>query len=152
MPTTIDTRARQRRQALAPVVVLSAGGIGSPRVLHNSGLMPAGACFFSDPVVAIIGSVPDILQPPDRNKLREGSDMARSILKAAGAKHIFKSWHFAAHPGGSVRIGEGVDTNLRTATPGLYVCDASVIPGPWGLPPTLTLLCLDKRLGAQLAG
>jgi choline dehydrogenase-like flavoprotein len=40
-----------------------------------------------------------------------------------------------------------VDTNLQTSAPGLFVCDASVIPEPWGLPPTLTLLCLGKRLG-----
>jgi choline dehydrogenase-like flavoprotein len=64
---------------------------------------------------------------------------------------VFKSWHFAAHPGGSVRIGAGVDADLRTHAPGVYVCDASVIPQPWGLPPTLTLLCLGKRLGQHLA-
>jgi len=33
----------------------------------------------------------------------------------------------------------------------VYVCDASVIPEPWGLPPTLTLLCLGWRLGRMLA-
>lgn len=76
----------------------------------------------------------------------------RSILNAAGARHIFKSWHFAAHPGGSVRIGAGVDSDLRTATRDLYVCDASVIPPAWGLPPTLTLLYLGKRPGAHLSG
>jgi choline dehydrogenase-like flavoprotein len=65
---------------------------------------------------------------------------------------MFKTWHFAAHPGGSVRIGDGVDSDLATPTHGLYVCDASVIPQPWGLPPTLTLLCLGKRLGEHLAG
>jgi choline dehydrogenase-like flavoprotein len=48
-----------------------------------------------------------------------------------------------------VPIGASVDSDLRAA-PGLYVCDASVIPGAWGLPPTLTLLCLGKRLGAML--
>ncbi|MGZ8290298.1 MAG: GMC family oxidoreductase N-terminal domain-containing protein [Telluria sp.] len=217
-------RGGQRRLAKAPLVVLAGGGVGSPRLLHASGLMPAGARFFSDPVVAVMGSVPDIdggaevpmaagmrfdlegisladmtlpkpmyqaftaqagrfdrllshrrtlsvmvkvrdeiggsigprwvdktLQAPDRTKLRDGTEMARTLLKAAGAKHIFKSRHFAAHPGGSVRIGEGVDSDLRTSTAGLYVCDASVIPGPWGLPPTLTLLCLGKRLGAELS-
>ena len=81
--------------------------------------------------------------------------MARRILEAAGARHIFATHHFAAHPGGSVPIGgkarAGVDSDLRAAA-GLYVCDASVIPQPWGLPPTLTLLCLGKRLGAMLAG
>lgn len=217
-------RGGVRQRALAKLVVLAGGGIGSPRLLHNSGLMPASASFFSDPVVAVMGSVPDLdggaevpmaagmrldadgisladmtlpkpmyqgftaqigrfdrlfahrrtlsimvkirdeiggsigprwvdktLHAADRKKLKDGADMARSILKAAGARHIFKSWHFAAHPGGSVRIGVGVDRDLRTQTVGLYVCDASVIPEAWGLPPTLTLLCLGKRLGSQLS-
>ena len=213
---------------LADTVVLAGGGIGSPRLLHNSGLAPRTASFFSDPVIAVMGSVDDLdcrdggaevpmaaglqlhadgialadltLPKPmyqafalqvgrfgrllahrrtlsimvkigdetggaigphwvdkrlcgaDRAKLAQGVAMARGILAAAGAKHVFKSWHFAAHPGGSVRIGEGVDRDLQTPTGGLYVCDASVIPGPWGLPPTLTLLCLGQRLGEHLAG
>nr|WP_308609947.1 GMC oxidoreductase [Massilia frigida] len=77
--------------------------------------------------------------------------MARAILAACGATHVFKSRHFAAHPGGSVPIGDGVDGELQAGVPGLHVCDASVIPGPWGLPPTLTLLCLGKWLGQRLA-
>jgi choline dehydrogenase-like flavoprotein len=76
--------------------------------------------------------------------------MARDILAASGAKKVFKSWHFAAHPGGSVRIGEALDANLETPTRNLFVCDASAIPQPWGLPPTLTLLCLGQRLGEHL--
>jgi choline dehydrogenase-like flavoprotein len=211
--------------ATAPIVVLAAGGVGSPRILHSSGLGPESASFFSDPVIAVMGSVDDIdggaevpmaagasvevdgisladltlpkpmyqafaaqvgrfdrlfahrrtlgimvkirdeiggsvgprwvdksLQDADRRKFRQGVGMARAILAKAGARHVFKSWHFAAHPGGSVRIGEQVDSNLQTSTPGLYVCDASVIPQPWGLPPTLTLLCLGKRLGEYLPG
>jgi len=88
----------------------------------------------------------------DRRKFAHGAGIARAILAQAGARRVFASHHFAAHPGGSVRIGAHVDANLRTSTPGLYVCDASVIPAPWGLPPTLTLLCLGRRLGAHLAG
>jgi choline dehydrogenase-like flavoprotein len=218
--------AGERRIWHAPLVVLAGGGIGSPRVLAASGLMAAPAPFFSDPVVAVMGSVDTIegggaevpmaagaslhaegialadltlprpmyqafaaqagrfdrlfahartlsimvkirdeiggrigprwvdktLQPADRRKLGEGIALARSVLARAGARHVFASHHFAAHPGGSVRIGEGVDADLQTGTPGLYVCDASVIPGPWGLPPTLTLLCLGRRLGWHLAG
>ncbi|WP_228894108.1 GMC family oxidoreductase N-terminal domain-containing protein [Pseudoduganella aquatica] len=215
------------RTLLADTVVLAAGGIGSPRLLHSSGLAPRCAPFFSDPVVAVMGSVDDLdaphagaevpmaagmqlydegialadltlpkpmyqafalqagrfgrvgahartlsimvkirdeigggigphwvdkrLQQADRRKLDQGEEMARAILAAAGARQVFRSRHFAAHPGGSVRIGEGVDSDLQTGTPGLYVCDASVIPGPWGLPPTLTLLCLGQRLGAHIA-
>jgi choline dehydrogenase-like flavoprotein len=90
------------------------------------------------------------LQASDRKKLAHGIGLAQGILREAGAHHLFQSWHFAAHPGGSVRIGEGVDANLQTATPGLFVCDASVIPVPWGLPPTVTLLCLGQRLGRHL--
>jgi choline dehydrogenase-like flavoprotein len=213
----------QLQTAAAPIVVLAAGGVGSPRLLHSSGLGPRSASFFSDPVVAVMGSVDDLdggaevpmaagtsfhddgialadltlpkpmyqafaaqvgrfdrlfahrrtlsimvkirdevggrvgprwvdksLQEPDRRKFKQGVEIASAILDKARARHIFKSWHFAAHPGGSVRIGDQVDSDLQTTTPGLYVCDASVIPQPWGLPPTLTLLCLGKRLGMHL--
>ncbi|MRV71012.1 FAD-dependent oxidoreductase [Duganella sp. FT92W] len=91
------------------------------------------------------------LQQNDKAKFRDGIALARTVLKEAGARRLFKSWHFAAHPGGSVRIGQGVDHHLRTPLSGLYVCDASVIPEPWGLPPTLTLLSLGKRLGKAIA-
>jgi len=90
------------------------------------------------------------LQPADRDKFDKGIAIARGILQKAGARHIFASHHFAAHPGGSLRIGDQVDAGLSTPTQGLYVCDASVIPAPWGLPPTLTLLALGKRLGKSL--
>ena len=210
----------------APLVVLAAGGIGSPRLLAASGLMDGPAAFFSDPVVAVMGSVDGLadggkevpmaagvhhagdgiayadltlpqpmyqafaaqagrfdrlfahahtlsimvkirdevggrigprwvdktLQPADRHKFEQGVGMARAVLERAGARHIFASHHFAAHPGGSVPIGARVGSDLQTAVNGLYVCDASVIPGPWGLPPTLTLLCLGRRLGWQLTG
>jgi choline dehydrogenase-like flavoprotein len=91
------------------------------------------------------------LQADDRRKLDHGVALASEILRQAGATQIFKSWHFAAHPGGSIRIGEGVDRDLQSQTKNLFVCDASVIPTAWGLPPTLTLLCLGKRLADHLA-
>jgi len=219
------TRDGRQQAARAPVVVLAGGGVGSPRLLHASGLRAASSSFFSDPVIAVMGSVGDIdgglevpmaagvrfdvdgitladmtlpkpmyqgftvqagrfdrlfahrrtlsimvkirdeiggaigprwaskpLQPPDRQKFAQGVGMARAILAAAGAKHVFQSRHFAAHPGGSVRIGDGVDSDLQAVgAANLFVCDASVIPQAWGLPPTLTLLCLGARLGAYLA-
>jgi choline dehydrogenase-like flavoprotein len=217
----IDGATQQLR---AGRVVLAAGGIGSPRLLRASGLLARPASFFSDPVVAVMGSVDDIdggaevpmaagaswhpegialadltlpqamyqafalqagrvdrllahrrtlsimvkirdgiggrvgqrwvdktLQPADREKFDKGIAIARGILEQAGAHRIFASHHFAAHPGGSLRIGEQVDAGLATTTQGLYVCDASVIPEPWGLPPTLTLLALGKRLGKTLS-
>ncbi|NNG24843.1 FAD-dependent oxidoreductase [Telluria aromaticivorans] len=218
-------RAGSVQVAHAPLVVLAGGGIGSPRLLHASGLGPRLAPFFSDPVVAVMGSIGDMgediggaevpmaagasfhedgitladltlprpmfqafalqagridrlgahrhtlsimvkirdevggavgprwvdkrLTPGDRARLAKGIVMARAILQQAGARRVFATHHFAAHPGGSVPIGGSVDSDLRAA-PGVYVCDASVIPGAWGLPPTLTLLCLGKRLGQSL--
>jgi choline dehydrogenase-like flavoprotein len=206
-------------------VVLAAGGIGSPRILRASGLLSGPVPFFSDPVVAVMGTVDGIegggaevpmaagaydpdagialadltlprpmyqafaaqagrvdrlfahdhtlsimvkirdaiggdvgprwvdktLQPADRARFAQGIAIGRGILEQAGARHVFASHHFAAHPGGTVPIGQALDADLQTATTGLYVCDASVIPEPWGLPPTLTLLCLGWRLGHHLA-
>jgi choline dehydrogenase-like flavoprotein len=212
------------RQATAAVVILAGGGIGSPRLLHASGLHPRHSSFFSDPVVAVMGTLDGMeggaevpmaaglhladdgitladmtlpgpmyqgfaaqagrmdrllahrqtltvmvkirdeiggrigprwvdkrLQAGDRAKLARGVEMARAVLAQAGARKLFQSHHFAAHPGGSVRIGLGVDSNLRSTAAHLYVCDASVIPQAWGLPPTLTLLCLGARLGRHLS-
>ncbi len=209
--------------AQARIVVLAGGGVGSPRLLHASGLAARTSPFFSDPVIAVMGTVDDIdggaevpmaagvrfdadgisladltlpgpmyqafaaqagridrllahrktlsimvkirdqiggavgphwvskpLHAQDRVKLADGVAMARDVLRHAGATHVFASHHFAAHPGGSVRIGGGVDSDLQTGAAGLFVCDASVIPEAWGLPPTLTLLCLGERLGRHL--
>lgn len=88
----------------------------------------------------------------DERKLQHGYERARRILTRAGAKGIFRSMVFAAHPGGTVKIGGMLDSNLRTRYANLYVCDCSVIPGAWGLPPTLTLIALGKRLAKHLIG
>jgi choline dehydrogenase-like flavoprotein len=92
-----------------------------------------------------------IFGPDEHAKLASGYRRASEILRNAGAKKIFKSRVVAAHPGGSVRIGEHVDANLQTEVEGLYVCDCSVIADPWGLPPVLTLISLAKRLAKHLS-
>ena len=92
-----------------------------------------------------------VFGPAEREKLASGHRRATEILRHAGARHIFKSRITAAHPGGSVRIGEHVDANLQTEYEGLYVCDCSVIADAWGLPPVLTLVSLAKRLAKHLA-
>ncbi|MCP4753407.1 MAG: GMC family oxidoreductase, partial [Proteobacteria bacterium] len=86
----------------------------------------------------------------DYKKLNDGFEHAKKILKNAGCKNVGKSMTFAAHPGGSVKIGDVVDSNLKTEHDNLYVCDCSVIPEAWGLPPTLTVLGLGKRLAKHL--
>ena len=224
----------QTKQIYANRVVLSAGGIGSPRILQNSnvegagiqgaGFENSGKDYFVDPVIVVMGSVkgmksgrevpmaaglhlPDEgimlsdltlprplfqafsaqvgrldrllahestltimvkikdelggkigpkwlnkkLSQADKQKLEKGCQIAEDILKQAGASHIFRSHHFAAHPGGTAKIGDIVNSDLQTRVAGLYVCDASVIPEAWGLPPSYTLICLGLRLAKHLA-
>lgn len=220
------THRGQSHTAHAPLVVVAAGGIGSPMVLRASGISGAGRDFFYDPLVCVMGTVDDLvgaqelpmqagmfnrqagwvmtdmmvprslymamaaqvgrfdrigahahtlqimvkirddlaghltkrgmirkpLTKADRARLDDGARVARAVLKQAGAHHIFRSWAFAAHPGGTVKIGDLLDADLQTAVRNLYVCDASVIPEPWGRPPTLTIVALGKRLGQHLTG
>ncbi len=223
-------QAGQTKTIYAQQVVLSAGGLGSPRILQNSNIEganfeKAGKDYFVDPVIAVMGSIkgmksgrevpmaaglhlPDEgimlsdltlprplfqafsaqvgrfdrlfshqntltimvkikdelggkvgpnwlnkkLSQADKQKLDKGCKVAEDILKQAGASHIYRSHHFAAHPGGTAKIGEVVNADLQTQVEGLYVCDASVIPKPWGLPPSYTLICLGLRLAKHLAG
>jgi choline dehydrogenase-like flavoprotein len=213
------------RKALAPLVVLAAGGIGSPVILRETGIKRAGYDYFFDPLIVVMGAVDDIkggkeipmatgihmaeegyvmtdmtvpaalyrgfaaevfrfhrlfshsrtlsimvkakdglsgrltdrggvrkpLTKNDKKKLMKGYSLAKEILRNAGAKNIFKSWYLAAHPGGTAKINDVVDSDLQTEHENLYVCDCSVIPEAWGLPPTLTLIGLGKRLAKNLS-
>ena len=214
----------KQQQLTAERVVLSAGGIGSPRILAASGITSASDDYFVDPVIAVIGhrkgiqgglevpmatgvalpeqgiTLSDLTLPKplyqmfvaqvgrggslfrhhnaltvmvkiadqpggkigphwinksltqqDRQRLTDGYQMAQGILENSGATGIFKTHHFAAHPGGSAAIGKVVDNQLQTEVNGLYLCDASVLPAPWGLAPSYSLLCLGVRLAEQLA-
>ena len=213
------------RKAFAPLVILAAGGIGSPVILRETGIKRAGYDYFFDPLIVVMGAVDGIkggkeipmatginmedegyvmtdttvpaalyrgftvevfrfhrlfshcktlsimvkakdalsgritdrggvrklLTKNDKKKLMDGYARAREILRNAGAKNIFKSWYLAAHPGGTAKINNVVDSDLQTEHENLYVCDCSVIPEAWGLPPTLTLIGLGKRLAKHLS-
>jgi choline dehydrogenase-like flavoprotein len=97
------------------------------------------------------GGVRKILDKKEKKKLLRGYERAREILKNAGAKSIFRTHYLAAHPGGTVKVGDIVDSNLMTEFDNLFVCDCSVIPEAWGLPPTTTIIGLGKRLAKHLA-
>ena len=86
----------------------------------------------------------------DEQKMRLGIQKANNILNNAGVRQVYNTRWTSAHPGGTVRLGELVDSNLETEYKNLFACDCSVIPFPWGLPPTLTILTLAKRLSKQL--
>jgi len=217
----------ESRIAGAPVVVLAAGGIGSPVILRSSGVREAGYDFFVDPLITVCGTIKDVrlrddeipmsagvlmkdegyvmtdmaippsshvifnaqvlrfrkllafrstarimvkikdglsgrvtdsggvrkkLLDSDRAKLMHGYENAKRVLVAAGATDIYKTGTLAAHPGGTVKIGQLLDSDLQTmAYRNLYVCDCSVIPEAWGLPPVLTIVGLGKRLARHLA-
>lgn len=219
-------RGSSTELVFAPLVVVAAGGIGSPLILRSSGIERAGHDFFYDPLVCVTGSVPGLEGPQeqpmqagllmedegyvladmmvprplfamlaaqvgrvdrmfayeqtlqvmvkirdelggrlsdrgmirkpltgqDRAMLKSGTRRAKEILAHAGARHIFRTAYAAAHPGGTVKVGDLLDANLQTEYRNLYVCDASVIPEAWGKPPTLTLVALGKRLADHLSG
>ncbi len=84
----------------------------------------------------------------DRSVLDKGISLSRKVLVEAGCPEdsIWVTKCRGAHPGGTVRIGEVVDSDLGTEVEDLYVCDASVIPASLAAPVVLTLVALGKRL------
>ncbi len=213
-------------RAHASQVVISAGGIGSPMILRETGIRDAGHNWFFDPLITVMGTVNNLeggkeypmaaglhmdeegyvmtdmtvplslhllfnaeifrfdklathsktlsimikikdglggrltekggvrkkLLPDDKEKFVRGFTRAKDILKNAGATDVWKSWYIAAHPGGTVKVGDLLDSDLKTRFDNLYVCDCSVIPEAWGLPPTFTVVALGKRLAKHLTG
>jgi choline dehydrogenase-like flavoprotein len=91
-----------------------------------------------------------ILDKNEKKKLHNGYQRARQILKNAGAKNIYRTQYIAAHPGGAVKVGDLVDSNLMTEYDNLFICDCSVIPEAWGMPPTTTIIALGKRLAKHI--
>lgn len=84
--------------------------------------------------------------------IAEGAATAGAILVEAGVDPttIVSTRLRGAHPGGTVPIGDIVDTNLETEYKGLFVSDASVIPEAPGAPPIVAILALSKRLSKHL--
>ena len=98
------------------------------------------------------GDVVKINTIQDIRYLAEGTATAGFILEKAGVdpKTIGSTVYRGAHPGGTAKIGEIVDSNLETEIKDLFVCDASVLPISPGKPPILTILALSKRLADYL--
>jgi choline dehydrogenase-like flavoprotein len=102
-------------------------------------------------VVSDLGWAHKPLAGLDRARLRAGGRAAREILEKLGARSIHTTARVAVHPGGTARIGDVVSSDLATRIADLFVCDASVLPVAWGVPPTFTILALGRRLGRHLA-
>jgi choline dehydrogenase-like flavoprotein len=107
-----------------------------------------------DPLTGTInpdGTVSKVLGEEEMSRINRGREISKRILIQAGCDpdSILSSPPRGAHPGGTVRIDDMVDRDLRTQIAGLYVCDASVIPEPCGMPPVLTIMALAKRLAKE---
>ncbi|MGD9347840.1 MAG: hypothetical protein PVH84_18400 [Candidatus Aminicenantes bacterium] len=50
----------------------------------------------------------------------------------------------------SHKVQKGIDDNQETEIKGLFLNDASVFPTPLGIPPSLTIVALSKRLANHL--
>jgi choline dehydrogenase-like flavoprotein len=98
------------------------------------------------------GTVSKGLTARDAERLEQAEDVARRILLRAGCEpgSMFTSPLRGTHPSATVRIGDVLDSDLRTRVPGLYVCDASVFPEALGRPTVLTILALARRLARTL--
>lgn len=98
------------------------------------------------------GDVCKINTIQDIRYLAEGVATAGFILEKAGVdpSTIGSTVYRGAHPGGTAKIGEIVDSNQETEIEGLFVSDASVLPVSPGKPPILTILALSKRLADYL--
>jgi hypothetical protein len=90
------------------------------------------------------------LTAEELGKLKAAEQIAVSILERAGATNICSTRLAAGIPGGILRINEHLDENLQTAIKGLHVCDHSLMSDV-RITPTLTLICLAKRLARHLA-
>jgi choline dehydrogenase-like flavoprotein len=99
------------------------------------------------------GKISKPLTAHDRPRLQMAENLSRQILCKAGAEpaDMFMTPLRGTHPSGTVRIGTMLNSDLRTETPGLYVCDASVFPEALARPTVLTIIGLGKRLAQHLA-
>jgi choline dehydrogenase-like flavoprotein len=88
----------------------------------------------------------------DVYRLEWGAAAAEKILIKAGCDpyNIDHSGVIIGHPAATVRVGKLVDSNLETSVKNLYCCDTSVIPDAFGVPPTLIIVALGKRLSRRL--
>jgi choline dehydrogenase-like flavoprotein len=100
--------------------------------------------------ITATGRIKKSLSENDFQKLEKGKKIAKDILETAGAKDIWFTRIAGVHPGGGCKIGSVVDKNLSTPVKNLYVCDASVLPEAFAIPPAMSILALGKRLASHL--
>jgi len=104
----------------------------------------------SDGSISLTGEIVKTMSEEEQFKINKGMILAWKILKNAGAKDIWFSDLGGSHLAATCKIGDVVDSNLKTRTDNLYVADASVLPKLMAIPPVLTIVALAKRLSKRL--
>ena len=104
--------------------------------------------------VNVKGEVSKALTHDDMAKIEKGVAIAKEVLIEAGCKpsSIVAGEIRGAHPSGTCRIGEVVDSNLKTSIDKLYVCDASVFPEALDRPTVITIIAFGMRLVDHVLG
>ncbi len=102
--------------------------------------------------VYLNGKVSKTFTTHDRDKLDYAEVSLENVLIAHGCDpySIAQTGTVLGHPGGTVPVGKMVDSNLETQIKNLYCCDTSIWPEAPGRPPTLSVVCLAKRLADRL--
>lgn len=100
------------------------------------------------------GKVSKVLTKRDLQRLDYGRDVAKRVLIKAGCDPDSIEYTpevVMGHPGGTIGVGKLLDSNLETSIKNLYCCDTGVISDSLGIPPTLTIVALGKRLSQRLS-
>jgi choline dehydrogenase-like flavoprotein len=87
----------------------------------------------------------------DKRLIDLGKENAEEILIKAGVEEdtIVTTFYRGTHPGGTCsKIVKSYETEIS----GLRISDASIIPGPFGLPPMLTIIAVAKKISATMLG
>jgi choline dehydrogenase-like flavoprotein len=102
--------------------------------------------------IAPNGKISKTFTERDHSRFKYGREVNTRILERAGCdpNDIHHSGLVLGHPGGTVRVGELLDSNLETSVKNLYSCDTGVFPRAPGIPPALTIVVLAKRLARRL--
>jgi choline dehydrogenase-like flavoprotein len=102
--------------------------------------------------VSADGKISKTFTEEDQKRFEYSREINEKILVKAGCdpNDLHHSSFVMGHPSGTVRVGELLDTNLETSVKNLYCCDTGMFPEAPGMPPTLTIVVLAKRLARRL--
>lgn len=98
------------------------------------------------------GGIVKTISRQDSALLESGKREAIELLTRAGVDEdtIVSVHPRGAHPGGTCSNFIKSINDLPSPVESLYISDASILKGPFGLPPMLTIIAVSKMLSAKL--